>query len=49
MNIQLGLRTLALVGLVMASTFVLVRHELAGAKPAATAPALASMLAVGQH
>jgi hypothetical protein len=49
MNFQLGLRTLGLLMLVIASTAVLVRPELVGGSSAATAPALASMLAVGHN
>lgn len=49
MNLQLGLRTLALLALVAASTAVLVRPELIGGHPAATSPAIASMLVVGHN
>jgi len=49
MNLQLGLRTLALLLLVAASTAVLVKPELVGAPQAATAPAFAAMLAVGHN
>lgn len=49
MNLQLGLRTLALLMLVTASTTVLVKPELIGAPRAATAPAFAAMLAVGHN
>jgi hypothetical protein len=49
MNIQLGLRTLGLLVLVIASTAVLVRPELIGGSSAATAPVLISLLAVGHN
>jgi hypothetical protein len=49
MNLQLGLRALALVALVAASTAVLVRPELIGGSSAMTSPALVSMLAVGHN
>jgi hypothetical protein len=49
MNYQLGLRTLGLLMLVIASTAVLVRPELIGGSSSATAPALVSMLAVGHN
>jgi hypothetical protein len=49
MNIQLGLRTLGLLMLVVASTAVLVRPELLGGSSSATIPALTSMLAVGHN
>jgi hypothetical protein len=49
MNLQLGLRTLALLALVAASTAVLVRAELIGGSADGTSPALASMLVVGHN
>jgi hypothetical protein len=49
MNYQLGLRTLGLLMLVIASTAVLVRPELIGGSSSVTAPALVSMLAVGHN
>jgi hypothetical protein len=49
MNLQLGLRTLALLVLVAASTAVLVKPELIGAPRSATAPAFAAMLVVGHN
>lgn len=49
MNIQLGLRTLALIALVAASTAVLVKPELIGGSKADTGPAIKSMLAVGHN
>jgi hypothetical protein len=49
MNIHLGLRTLALLALVAASTAVLVQPELIGGSKADTGPAIASMLAVGHN
>jgi hypothetical protein len=49
MNLRLGLRTLALLALVAASTAVLVRQELIGAPRTATAPAYAAMLAIGHN
>jgi hypothetical protein len=49
MNMQLGLRTLALLLLVIASTAVLVTPELIGAPHAATAPAIVAMLVVGHN
>jgi hypothetical protein len=48
MNLQLGLRTLALLALVAASTAVLVKAELLGTQHAA-APAFAAMLAIGHN
>jgi hypothetical protein len=49
MNLQLGLRTLALLALVLASTAVLVKPELVGAPHGDTAPAIAAMLVVGHN
>lgn len=49
MNLQLGLRTLALLALVAASTAVLVKPDLIGAPGTATAPAFAAMLVVGHN
>jgi hypothetical protein len=49
MNLQLGLRALALVALVAASTAVLVRPELIGGSSIATSSAFASMLVVGHN
>jgi hypothetical protein len=46
---KLGLRTLALLALVVASTAVLVQPELIGGSSAATSPAIVSMLAVGHN
>ena len=47
MDLHLGLRTLALLAIVAASTAVLVNPELIGGSAAATTPAIASMLVVG--
>jgi hypothetical protein len=47
MKLHLGLRTLAPLAIVAASTAVLARPELIGGSAAATSPAIASMLAVG--
>jgi hypothetical protein len=49
MDIRLGLRALALVALVIACTTMLARPGLVGGAPGATAPALTTMLALGQH
>jgi hypothetical protein len=49
MNMQLGLRTLALLALVIASTAVLVKPELIGGPGASTAPTIAAMLVVGHN
>jgi hypothetical protein len=49
MNLQLGLRTLALLALVAASTAVLVKPELIGGPGTATAPAFAAALAIGHN
>ncbi|MFL6673604.1 MAG: hypothetical protein ACJ8LG_09960 [Massilia sp.] len=49
MNFDLGLRTLALLAIVAASTAVLVKPELIGGTAASTAPAIASMLIVGHN
>jgi hypothetical protein len=49
MNLQLGLRTLALLALVAASTAVLVKPELVGGQGGSTAPAIGAMLAVGHN
>jgi hypothetical protein len=49
MDKHLGLRTLALLALVAASTVVLVRPELIGGSKADTGPAIASMLSVGRN
>jgi hypothetical protein len=49
MNIPLGLRTVALLAIVAASTAVLVAPELIGGTQAATSPAIVSMLAVGHN
>jgi len=49
MNIQLGLRTLALLALVAASTAVLVKPELIGGSKVDTGPTIASMLVVGRN
>ena len=46
MNLRLGLRTLALLALVAASTAVLVRQELIGTP---TAPAFAALMAIGHN
>jgi hypothetical protein len=49
MNLQLGLRTLALLALVAASTAMLVKPELIGAPAASTASAFAATLAIGHN
>lgn len=49
MNIQLGLRTLALLALVAASTAVLVHPELIGGSAPATAVALSTIPVVSHH
>lgn len=49
MNTHLGLRTLALLALVAASTTVLVKPDLIGGSSAATAPTIAHMLVVGHN
>jgi hypothetical protein len=49
MNLHLGLRTLALLAIVAASTAVLIKPELIGGSAAATAPAITSMLVVGHN
>jgi hypothetical protein len=48
MNLHPGLRILAVLACVAASTAVLIKPELFGG-PAATAPAITSMLVVGHH
>ena len=49
MNIRLGVRTLALLALVAASTAVLVQPELIGGSAPATAMAIGSIPVVGHH
>ena len=49
MNIHLGIRTLALLALVAASTAVLVVPGLIGGSKADTGSTIASMLAVGRN
>lgn len=49
MTLQLGLRTLALLALVAASTAVLVKPELVGGPGAGTSPALAAVLAIAHN
>jgi hypothetical protein len=49
MNLHLGLRTLALLAIVAASTAVLIKPELIGGSAAATTPAITSMLVVGHN
>lgn len=49
MNIRLGLRTLALLALVAASTSVLVKPELIGGSAPATVSAISSIPVVGHH
>ncbi|WP_179119107.1 hypothetical protein [Massilia sp. KIM] len=49
MNIQLGLRTLALLALVALSTAVLVHPELIGGSSPAVTPALGAIPVVGHH
>lgn len=49
MNLQLGLRTLALLALVAASTAMLVKPELIGVPGAASASAFAATLAIGHN
>ncbi|WP_167759840.1 hypothetical protein [Massilia horti] len=49
MNLHLGLRTLALLALVLASTVVLVKPDLIGGSAATTSPAIALMLGVGHN
>jgi hypothetical protein len=49
MDIRLGLRALALVAVVVASTAMLARPGLVSGAPGDAAPALATMLALGQH
>ncbi|MEX5748821.1 hypothetical protein [Massilia sp. X63] len=48
-NLQIGLRTLALVALVVFSTAVLVQPELIGGSAPATALAIGSIPVVGHH
>ena len=48
-NFQLGLRTLALLALVVFSTAVLVQPELIGGSSPATAPAIGPIPVVGHH
>ena len=47
MNLHLGLRTLALLAFVAASTAVIVKPELIGGASASQAPALNTLLVVG--
>jgi hypothetical protein len=47
MSLQLGLGTLAVLAVVAASTAVLAKPELIGARRGASAPAFAAVLAVG--
>lgn len=49
MNIRLGVRTLALLAFVAASTAVLVQPELIGGSKTATAMAIGSIPVVGHH
>ena len=49
MNIRLGVRTLALLALVAASTAVLVQPEIIGGSAPATATAIGSIPVVGHH
>ena len=49
MNIRLGVRTLALLAVVAASTAVLVQPELIGGSKSATAMAIGSIPVVGHH
>lgn len=49
MKARLGLRTLALLALVVASTLVLVKPELIGGSAHATVAAIASIPALGHH
>ncbi len=49
MNIRLGVRTLALLALVAASTAVLVQPELIGGSTPATALAIGTIPVVGHH
>ena len=48
-KLQLGLRSLALVAVVLASTAVLVKPELIGGSGPATALAIGSIPVVGHH
>ena len=49
MTSRLGLRTIAVLALVAASTMVLVKPELIGGSAHATVPAIGSIPALGHH